>query len=84
MKHFEGVIEYQIIQEKIDELEVFIVVDEEFDNNNIEKLSKSINEILDNKIFIKMEICDKIIRGSTGKIRSVISKLDTKLLEIIY
>jgi phenylacetate-CoA ligase len=75
MKHSEGVVEYQLVQETFDKISAYLVVSEEFDEKHIEKLGEDIRSALNNEVSVKIKIQDALKRGSTGKIRSVISKV---------
>jgi len=75
MKHSEGVVEYQLVQETFDKISAFLVVSEEFGEKHIEKLDEDIRSVLNHEVSVKIKIQDALKRGSTGKIRSVISKV---------
>ena len=76
MKHSHGILEYQIIQDSSDHLSVLIVIADIVDENYIEKLRMSIQELLNYEILVDMKIVVKLTKGSTGKIRSVISNVN--------
>lgn len=76
MKHSHGILEYQIIQNAVDHISVSIVVVENLDENYIEKVRMNIQEFLNNEISVDMKIVVKLAKGSTGKIRSVISDVN--------
>lgn len=78
MKHSYGIIEYQIIQETLENISVNLVVSEESNEKRYEELSKSIEVVLNNEVSVEIKIMDKLKRNSTGKIRSVISKIGLK------
>jgi len=75
MKHSGGVVEYQLVQETFDKISASLVVSEEFDEKYVEKLGEDIRGALNNEVSVEVKIQDALKRGSTGKIRSVISKV---------
>lgn len=78
MKHTNGVIDYQIIQENIEKITVYMVISEKVDEAYIHNLQVKIQDFLDNEVSIEIKIIEKLKKGSTGKIRSVISKIESK------
>jgi len=78
MKHTEGVLEYQFIQEKLNKIFLSLVVSNDFDEKCIEILRKNIQNSLYNEVDIVIKIQSTIKKGPTGKIRSVISKIELK------
>lgn len=74
MKHSDGIIEYQFVQETLHKMSLYLVPSGEI--KDIEKLEMSINNILGNDITIDIKIIDKLERNKSGKIRSVISKVN--------
>lgn len=77
MKHSHGILEYQIVQDDSDNVSVFIIVAENMDETYIENLRVGIQEFLNNEVSVDMKIVEKLKKGSTGKIRSVVSKVRT-------
>ena len=75
MKHSHGVLEYQIVQEKLDHVTVYAVISESIDEKDLDVVYRSIIEFLNNEVSVNIKIVDKLKKGSTGKIRSVISKV---------
>ncbi len=75
MKHFEGIIEYQIVQETLNKISVYMVISEEFDDKYIEKLRENLRGALKNEVSVDIKFRDELERGSTGKLRSIISKV---------
>lgn len=75
MKHSHGISEYQIVQDDLNNVSVFIVIAENMDESYIENLRISIQEFLNNEISVDLKIVEKLRKGSTGKIRSVISNV---------
>ena len=79
MKHSEGIIAYQIVQETFDKVLAYLVVSEAFDEKHIDKLGEDIRSALNNEVSVEIKIRDTLKKGSTGKIRSVISKVDANI-----
>ena len=78
MKHSAGVVEYQLVQETFGKISASLVVSEEFDENHIEKISEDLLSALNHEVSVEIKIRDALKRCSTGKIRSVISKVGVK------
>ena len=76
MKHSHGIQEYQIVQDALDRVSVFMVGSEYLDENYIEKLRVSIQKFLNYEVSVNIKIINKLRKGSTGKIRSVVSNLN--------
>jgi phenylacetate-CoA ligase len=78
MKHTNGVLEYQIIQKKLDEVLIEMVVSNNVTNEKLEQIKLEAQKYLKNLVLVEIKLTDKIKRGSTGKIRSVISNIGSK------
>lgn len=76
MKYVRGIIEYQIVQETLNNISVYIVISEEFNDKYIEKLEDNIKSALNNEVSVAIKFRYTLERGSTGKLRSIISKLN--------
>jgi phenylacetate-CoA ligase len=75
MKSVPGISEFQVVQEKEDEIVVYIVKLDEFrDVRVFEEVERKFKEILGNSISVKTKIVEKIQREKSGKLRSVISR----------
>jgi len=79
MKHSEDIIEYQIVQERLEKVIIYLVVSPEFNEDDSKKIGQEIKRSLNNEINVEIKIKDKIQRDKSGKIRSVISKVKTKI-----
>lgn len=75
IKHFGGIMEYQVVQETLNNISVYIVISEKFDDKYIEKLSDNIRKVLNNEVSVDIKFRDALERGSTGKLRSIVSKV---------
>lgn len=76
MKHSHGILEYQFIQHNLNCINVDIVLPEKNSDLDIESLKTEISNVLSHELSVKINVVDSIKRGETGKIRSVISKIE--------
>lgn len=70
-KDVKGVISFQIIQEELDEVEVLIVANKDFDEKQREKLHTALTERFGASMSIYMKIVDNIPKEKSGKFRFV-------------
>ena len=70
--------QYQIIQEKKEEIILRIVKGENFDKPLISYILTNIRELVGKEMNIKMDFVDKILPQRSGKFRIVISKVKPK------
>lgn len=76
MKSIPGISEFQIVQEKEDEIAVYIVKLEEFREVTVfGEIEKEFKKILGSNISISTKIVERIEREKSGKLRSVISRI---------
>jgi phenylacetate-CoA ligase len=75
MRHLHEILEYQIVQESLNCISVYLVISENVNDFYINNIKKDIENALDNEISIKIKVQSAIKKGSTGKMRSIISKL---------
>lgn len=76
MKSIPGASEFQIVQEKEEEIVVYVVKMEEFrDTMIVEEMDRKFREVLGNNVCISTKFVECIAREKSGKLRSVISKL---------
>ena len=75
MRDIPGIVEYQIIQEKIDEIRVKIVKGNSFSQETINRVESKTKNVLREDVYIQVELVDEIIRDKLDKRRSVISKV---------
>jgi len=76
MKYIPGVSEFQIVQEKEEEIVIYVIKMEEFLNNMIvEKIDKEFKKVLGDNVYVSTKFVESIAREKSGKLRSVISKL---------
>lgn len=70
-KDVKGVISFQIIQEELDEVEVLIVANKDFDEKQQKKLHTALTERFGASMSIYMKIVDNIPKEKSGKFRFV-------------
>lgn len=75
VKHANGIVECQIIQERLDKISMGLVVTDKFTNLDSERLIQEITQALSNEVSVEIHIVDAIQRGPNGKMRMVISKV---------
>jgi phenylacetate-CoA ligase len=76
MEFVAGVEEFQIVQEKKDELTIYVVKKEGFEDSVIcNQIDDEFKKVLGKDINTKPEIVREIARERSGKLRAVISKL---------
>jgi phenylacetate-CoA ligase len=76
MKSISGISEFQVIQEKKDEIVVYVVkLDELSDVTVLGEVEKKFRKILGNNVSINTRIVERIEREKSGKLRSVISSI---------
>jgi len=76
MKSIPGVSEFQIVQEKRDEIVAYVVkLDELSDVKVIEEIENAFRRILGNNVSINTRFVERIEREKSGKLRSVISRI---------
>ena len=74
-KAVSGVVQLQVVQKKIDEIEMNICTDDSFRNESIQILKDIIQEHCGPEMRIRLNIVDHIPLGKTGKFRWVISEI---------
>lgn len=75
IKQTEEILEYQIVQEKSDEMSINIVASQNITSDKLEQIKLEAQEYLKNEVLVKVKLTDRIKRGSTGKLRSIISNI---------
>lgn len=75
VKGIEGIKQFQIIQEKLDELILNLVVDESFTLIEKQKVLKRINENCGENMKVNIQFVDEIPTTESGKHRFIISKV---------
>ena len=71
----EGIKQFQVVQESINELNIKIVPDESFGDAQIDMLVDKIHEYLGGNMRVNFQVLDKIPPTKSGKFRFVISKV---------
>jgi phenylacetate-CoA ligase len=79
MEYSHGIIEYQIVQDTIEKISLYLVISEEFEDSYIEKHKHNLQNALDNEITVDVKIRNKLNRSSGNKLRAVISKIDVNI-----
>jgi phenylacetate-CoA ligase len=80
LENVKGILEYRIIQKKLDTILIQITKGPEFSENTISQTKDEIrNGCLNEDITIDVEIVDKISRDKSGKTRAVISELNKSI-----
>jgi phenylacetate-CoA ligase len=75
----QGVLQFQVVQESMNEIEVKIIPDETFEEGQVNLLTKKIRAYLGEDMNIRFQIVDKIPLAKSGKSRFVISKVAPSL-----
>jgi phenylacetate-CoA ligase len=76
LEYADGIMSYKIIQEKRDKITVQLVKAKDFSQNTITEVKEIIKRgLLGEEINVEVEIVDEIPKDPSGKIRSVISKV---------
>jgi len=73
-EYFVGIKEYQVIQEKTDEIVIRMVVDKDFDEAQLDEI-KAIIETKSKKWNVKFDFVDKIDKTSAGKYKFIINNV---------
>ena len=67
----------QFVQERIDQLNVLLVVNETFSGEVLAEVERQVRELVGEQIIVQVRLVDEIKRNPrSGKIREVISKID--------
>jgi phenylacetate-CoA ligase len=74
-EHCKGVKEYQVIQEKQDKIVIKIVLEDDFDENQLDKIKDIIKGKSENW-NIEFEFVDRIDRSAAGKYKFIINNLN--------
>jgi len=76
MENVKGISEFRMVQEKEDEITVYVIKTDESNNFAIEKdINIKLKKVLEDNISIETIFVESIPRESSGKLRSVISKV---------
>jgi len=73
MRNLKGIRQYRIVQEKIDEVIVYLVLEANPPTDLAEWVEKGIKARIGEAVSIRLRIVDEIPRDRSGKLRSVIS-----------
>lgn len=74
-----GIVKFQVVQEKIGEMTIYLVVDEKFPPDGIERVRRQAVQRLGSDDEILVRIVDDISPAPSGKYRPVISKVAEEL-----
>jgi len=72
----DGIKEFQFVQETIDKFNLYIVRDDNFDEETLIKIQKNIKEVIGNDSELNIHFLDSIPKTPTGKYRFTISKIN--------
>ncbi|MEA2103306.1 MAG: hypothetical protein U9P79_01520 [Candidatus Cloacimonadota bacterium] len=75
-----GVVCSQLIQTSINNIDVKLVVDSNFDNNSQKNLEKGLRKRLGNKIYLKFSQVSELEKSQSGKTPFIISKIGNKYI----
>nr|WP_321430913.1 phenylacetate--CoA ligase family protein [uncultured Methanolobus sp.] len=70
-----GVKEYQVIQKQVDLIVIKLVIDDQFDEKQLNNIKEIVREKSDSWV-LKFEFVDKIERTKAGKLKFIISELN--------
>lgn len=76
----QGIIKFQVVQEKIGEIKVFIVIDDNFPKNGKELVEKGVKQRLKSSDKILIKIVEDIKPAPSGKYRPVISRVAENMI----
>jgi phenylacetate-CoA ligase len=74
-EYCKGIKEYQVVQEKIDKIEIKIVPEEDFDEKQLEKIREIIKRRSEGW-NVEFEFVDKIERTGAGKYKFIINEME--------
>lgn len=74
-----GIVKFQVVQEKLGQIQIRLVVDARFPKDGIEQIRQKASQRLGGDDLIEVEIVDDIKPASSGKYRPVISKVAEEL-----
>lgn len=75
MKDIQGIVRFQVVQEKIDELIISYIVDDLIKEGDILSIKKTVGDMMGKELNIEFKQVDDIPLTQTGKHRVTISKL---------
>lgn len=75
MQGFHDIIQYRVIQEQRDCLLVQLVKGREYQETTTQQIAAAMEDALQHKIRVSVEIVPELARDPSGKIRSIISKV---------
>lgn len=76
LRTVDGILQYQLIQEKIDELTIKIVIDRSFNKIYLDVLTNKIINLMGKETKVNFEIVDQIEPSVSGKRRFIISNIN--------
>jgi len=74
-----GIVKFQVVQERIGEINIRLVVDDRFPKDGIDQVREKVTQRLQSDDKIQVEIVDDIAPARSGKYRPVISKVAEEL-----
>ena len=79
IKMVPGISQFQFIQHSVNDVRAQIVPSKTFSQDTSAAIKKTMQHIMGNDVNIQVDICDAIRRDPSGKIRSLVSKVDRQL-----
>ena len=74
-EYFPEILQFCVIQNKISEITILIVISEKFDENCLNEIKFKLNKYLKGELKIIFKIVDSIANTPSGKPQIIISKL---------
>ena len=75
LKDFSGIEKFQVIQEELSSLIVKLVVNNNFGNSELDKITNSLHQVIGDDVELNIQIVDEIALTKSGKHRVTISLL---------
>lgn len=73
---FNGILQYRLVQEKIDRFTVYLIVNDSFHNWSKKEIKENIKKLLkDPDVTIEYRFPKKLERSSGGKLRAIVSRV---------
>jgi len=76
LRPFSDIAQFRVIQETIDKLRIQVVSGRGFTQDTINHIIRDVRHVLGDEVHIEIEPVDEIPRDKSGKVRSVISKVE--------
>ena len=76
LRRFYDIAQFRVTQEKIDRIKIQVKPRSDLTRSTIEQITENVRKILGKEVHINVEPVDEIPRDNSGKVRSVISKVE--------